>query len=171
LNHRKSSPELAKKDLQALGFSNKELQDIMRYIANHHKPEEFLSTKDPQQVEKKLRKFFSEAGFEKANNLLDVIIADRMGQYNPLQNSTDITDIYDLRKVLKKLQKEEGQFTMKDLAVKGNDIIEHFKLPAGPIIGTLIKKALDRVIDDIKGRNKKSQIFAHLGGYLKMIKK
>jgi hypothetical protein len=41
------------------------------------------------------------------NNLLDITVADRLGQYNPMQNNTDITDIEDLRKILKNLKKEE----------------------------------------------------------------
>jgi hypothetical protein len=38
LNHRNSSPELMKQDFRALGFSNKELDEIARYIAEHHTP-------------------------------------------------------------------------------------------------------------------------------------
>jgi hypothetical protein len=34
-------------------------------------------------------------------------MADRLGQYNPLQNSSDLSDVNDIKKILKKLQKEE----------------------------------------------------------------
>jgi len=118
LNHRKSSPEYAKRDFKALGFSSKEIALISLYIANHHKPEEMLFIKE-EKVEKKVRTFFSEVGYEVANNILDIAIADRLGQYNPLQNSADISDVYTLKDILKKLQKKEGQFTMKDLAIDG----------------------------------------------------
>jgi len=60
LNHRRSSPEYAKKDFKALGFSSKEITTIARYIANHHKPEEMLATKE-ENIEKKVRTFLSEA--------------------------------------------------------------------------------------------------------------
>jgi hypothetical protein len=106
LNHRRSSPEYAKKDFQALGFSSKEITAIARYIANHHKPEEMIFTKE-ENVEKKVRIFFSEAGYEKAMDILDITMADRLGQYNPLQNSSDISDVNKLRMILKKLHKEE----------------------------------------------------------------
>ncbi len=92
-----------------------------------------LATKE-ENVEKKVRTFFSEAGYEKAMNLLDITMGDRLGQYNPLQNSSDISDIDKLKSILKKLHKQEGQFTMKDLAVNGSDIMHHFKLPASPAI-------------------------------------
>ncbi|GHV22056.1 hypothetical protein FACS1894176_05740 [Bacteroidia bacterium] len=38
LNHRNSSPELMKQDFRVLGFSNKEINDIARYIQEHHTP-------------------------------------------------------------------------------------------------------------------------------------
>jgi hypothetical protein len=38
LNHRNSSPELMKQDFRALGFSNKEIDDIAWYISEHHTP-------------------------------------------------------------------------------------------------------------------------------------
>lgn len=65
-----------------------------------------LFTKE-ENIEKKVRTFFSEAGYEQANNILDITIADRLGQYNPLQNSSDISDIYKLKAILKKLYKQE----------------------------------------------------------------
>jgi len=106
LNHRRSSPEYAKTDFKALGFSSKEITDIAWYIAHHHTPEEMIFAKE-ENVEKKVRTFFSEAGYERAMNVLDIAMADRLGQYNPLQNSSDLSDVDKLKTVLKKLQKEE----------------------------------------------------------------
>jgi len=106
LNHRRSSPEYAKKDFQALGFSSKEIASIALYIANHHKPEEMIFAKEDN-TEKKVRTFFSEVGYEQAMNILDIAMADRLGQYNPLQNSSDLSDVDKIKHILKKLQKEE----------------------------------------------------------------
>ncbi|MFA6256668.1 MAG: HD domain-containing protein, partial [Candidatus Absconditabacterales bacterium] len=169
LNHRRSSPEYAKEDFHALGFSSKEITSIARYIAHHHKLEEILYAL-PEKREKKIRQFLSEAGVEKFRNILDITIADRMGQFNPLQNSSDITDIDKIRKIMERLHKQEGQFTMKQLAVSGEDIMKQCKLNAGPKIGELLKKTLARVIDDIKKRNTKKDIFAFLGTQLKQLK-
>ena len=106
LNHRRSSPEYAKTDFKALGFSSKEIADIAWYIAHHHTPEEMIFAKE-ENIEKKVRTFFSEAGYERAMNVLDIAMADRLGQYNPLQNSSDISDVNKLKIILKKLQKQE----------------------------------------------------------------
>ena len=76
--------------------------------------------------------------------------------YNPLQNASDLNDSWYLKK-----------FRAKDLAIKGKDIMEHFHLKPGKIIGELLEVALDRVLGDIKKRNKPDQIFANLANHLK----
>lgn len=165
-NHRRNWPEIAKKDFKNLWFSSKEIDDILRYIAYHHKPEELISVEWDKR-EKKMRKLLSEFGLEKINNILDIAMADRLWQYNPLQNSSDITDISDLKILLKKLEKKEWQFTLKNLAIGWNDIMKYFKIEAWPIVWELIKKSLNRVLDDIKNRNNKTSIFEFIKKYLK----
>ena len=151
-NHRRSSVVYVHSDFSALGFGKKEVDEIARYVAHHHKLEEILfATRDKR--EKKLRKFLSEAGIERVRNIIDITMADRLGQFNPLQNSSDLEDLITLRKMVERLQKEEGQFTAKDLAVNGADVMKHFKLKAWPLVGDLLEKALNRVMDDLKTRN------------------
>lgn len=165
LNHRKSGATFVHEDFAKLGFGKKEIDEISRLVTHHHKMEEILYAL-PDKREKKIRTFLSEAGVERFRNILDITIADRMGQYNPLQNSSDITDIDKIRKVVERLHKQEGQFTMKKLAVNGADLMKEFKLKPGPQIGELLEKALHRVIDDIKERNDKKEIFAHLKKFI-----
>lgn len=166
LNHRFSSGELMKEDFRNLGFSNKEIEEIQRYIKEHHTPGEILLS-TPQNWTKKLRKLFSEAGYEKLQNLLDINIADRLGMYNPLQNSGDLSDSYYLKELLDEINNSEGQFKKSDLVVTGADIMEHFDLKPWKIIGELLQVAFDRVLGDAKQRNTPKQIFANLANYLK----
>jgi hypothetical protein len=76
-NHRRSSAEYVKRDFAKLGFGNKEIDEIVRYVNNHHKLEEILYAL-PEKREKKIRAFLSEAGIEKFRNILDITIADRL---------------------------------------------------------------------------------------------
>jgi len=85
-----------------------------------------------------------------------------MGQYNPLQGINDVGDVYEAVGQLNILHESEGQFTMKDLAVKGDDLIKKFKLKPGPTIGKYLKQIFDRVIDDISNKNNKKSIFEYL---------
>lgn len=165
-NHRRSGPQLAKKDFSKLWFSNKEITEVCNYISRHHKPEEILNA-TIENREKKLRKFLSEAWFDRVNNVFDIAIADRLWQYNPLQNSSDISDVRGLKTQLKKLNDKEGQFTIKNLVIDWNDIIRYFKIQPWPTIWELIQKTLNRVMDDIKHRNKKEKILEFLKKYLK----
>lgn len=166
INHRKSSPKMTSNDFKKLGFSKKEIDEIKWYIAEHHTPGEILDAKDLNQ-KKKLRKLFSEAGYTKVNNLLDITIADRLGQYNPMQNSSDISDVKQLKKLLKELKNDEWQFTIKHLAINWSILIDELKIPAGPEIGKLLKYALERVMNDIKKRNNKESILKYLKLHLK----
>jgi tRNA nucleotidyltransferase (CCA-adding enzyme) len=167
LNHRKGWPDLVKKDFSALGFSNKEIDLIAWYVANHHKPEEILDGEDLDQRKKKLRKFLSENWYIQIENILDITIADRRGQYNPLQNNADLKEVTVLKDLLKQLHTEEGQFTIKELAIDGKKIMKHFALTPSKLIWELLQKAFDRVLADIKTRNKKKEILTYLAVYLK----
>lgn len=166
LNHRVSWPELAKVDLNNLTFSKSEVKEICRYILNHHVPGEILNANEDNRV-KKMRKLYSEVGFDMVNNLLDITIADRLWQFNPMQNSADITDVEELRKILKSLKKDEWQFTYKDLQVDWNKIMEHFNLPAWPIIWELLRSSMNRVLSDIKSRNTEKEIFDYIKWLIK----
>jgi tRNA nucleotidyltransferase (CCA-adding enzyme) len=161
LNHRVSWPEIAKIDFAKLTFSKSDIKDICRYILNHHVPGEILNANEENRV-KKMRKLYSEVWFEMVNNLLDITIADRLWQYNPMQNSSDITDVEELRKILNFLKKNEWQFTQKDLAVNWKIIMNHFKLQPWPQIWELINFAMNRVMVDIKNRNSEKEILWYL---------
>lgn len=168
-NHRRSSPVVAKKEFWELGFSSKELSDISRYIEEHHTPWEILDA-DVEKREKKMRRLLSDKWFDRVNNLLDICIADRLWQYNPLQNSSDISDVYQLRSILKKLHKEEWQFTMKNMKINWVQIMEEFNIEAGKLVWELLEKSFLWVINDIKNRNNKAIILEYIRKYIKLKK-
>ncbi|MDR0859995.1 MAG: hypothetical protein LBO09_03255 [Candidatus Peribacteria bacterium] len=101
------------------------------------------------------------------NNLFDINIADRLGQYNPLQNSSDLSDSYELKNILKKLNKQEGQFKKSDLAINGTTIITQLEITPGPLLGELLNQAFQRVINDISNRNNEKEILIYIKSYLK----
>jgi len=166
LNHRNSSAVLAWEDFSKLWFSNKEIEEIEWYIKEHHTPWEILQA-NPNNWEKKLRKMLSENWYERVNNLLDINIADRLWMYNPLQNASDLADSWYLKDLLLKINKEEGQFTAKDLVVTWKDIMDYFNIAPWKLVWELLGVAMDWVLWNIKERNHKKQIFANLANYLK----
>ena len=170
LNHRESSPILMHEDFSALWFSKKEIETIERYIHEHHTPGEILNSHPNNRI-KKVRKLYSEKWYEMVNNLFDINIADRLGQENPLQNSSDLTDSYYLKELLNQLKISEWQFEMKDLAIDGEKLMKRFKLDPSRLVWELLKQAFDRVLTDINYRNNEKEIFNYLDNYLKNKKK
>ncbi len=170
LNHRESSPVLMKKDFSALGFSKKEIETIEWYIHEHHTPGEILNSHPNNRI-KKVRKLYSEKWYEMVNNLFDINIADRLGQENPLQNSSDLSDSYYLKELLNQLKNSEWQFEMKDLAIGWEKLMKHFKLEPSRLVWELLHQAFDWVLTDIGDRNNEKEIFNYLDNYIKNRKK
>lgn len=166
LNHRRWWSVLVETDFRALWFSKKEIEEIERYVAHHHVLEEVLFAK-PEYREKKIRKLLSSAWYDRMMHIINITISDRLWQYNPLQVGGDISDVEEIAQILTKIQNEEGQFTLKHLALNGNDLKKELKLPAGPLIWELMQQALDRVLGDIQERNSKKELLKYLKAYLK----
>jgi len=160
LNHRNTSWKIMSEDFRKLWFSNKDIEEIKRYIDRHHKPEEVLNAK-PENREKKMRKMLSEWWITRLDNLFDLVRWDREWHYNPIQ-APEINPVEDLRQMAHRLNKSEWQFTIKKLAINWNDIMNKFKLKPWKNIWELIEKAFERAINDIQIRNKKTKIFNFL---------
>ena len=166
LNHRESSPIMMHEDFSALWFSKKEISVIERYIHEHHTPWEILNA-HPNNWIKKVRKLFSEKGYDMVKNLFDINIADRIGQENPLQNSSDLSDSYYLKELLDQLKKAEWQFEKKDLVVDWEKLMRYFKLDQGPVVWELLNQAFEWVLTDISWRNNEKDIYSYLTNYIK----
>ncbi len=126
VHHSTSGVQLASKDLKKIGFSTKECEEITRYIKRHHRPGEILQS-NPVNQTKKIRKLLSEGGLDRSLQLIDIAIADRYGQYNPLQ-APAVQDLHIMKEQLEALHAAEGRFTQKDLAINGTDLMTHFNL-------------------------------------------
>ena len=170
LNHRESSPILMREDFSVLWFSKKEIDTIEWYIHEHHTPWEILNS-HPNNWIKKVRKLYSEKWYEMVNNLFDINIADRIWQENPLQNSSDLTDSYYLKELLKQLRDKEWQFEMGDLVIDWEKLMRRFKLDPSPLVWELLRQAFDWVLTDINNRNNEKEIYNYLENYIKNRKK
>lgn len=73
-------------DMTKLGCSQHEISQISWYVAHHMYPGEILMC-NPKNRIKKARGLLAEVGIAICDHLTDISIADRLGQYNPLQSS------------------------------------------------------------------------------------
>lgn len=160
LNHVVCGAEFAHEDFKALGMSSKELDQIVRYVANHMKIGEIMNaTIDNQR--KKIRTMISEVWPEMVKNLSLLTIADRLGQYNPLQPPI-VEEVRWIMTMVDDLMAEEGRFTIAQLAVDGNDLMKELNISSWPRVGELLHKAFERVSEDIAGRNNRDIIIQYL---------
>ena len=160
IHHPNQWVDFVKEDFKKLWFSSKEIEEIAWYVKHHMKPGEWLRGKE-KTVVKNLKKYLAEYGYRKTKNLLDICIADRLGQYNPLQ-SPEIEWLQWMKKKLDEIYALQWQFSKKDLAINGYDIMKHFNLQPGPIIWKLIDAAFEWVVENPEERNKKEKILEYL---------
>ena len=163
--HPEISVRLAKEDFWKLAFSGKEIDQICRYIKHHHRPGEILDSK-PETWTKKLRELLSEGWFDATIHLLTIAIADRLGQFNPLQKAA-ITELALLKTMVTELYETEWQFTMKQLAINGTDLMQDFWFTPGPQLGELLQKTFERVMTDVPTRNTKEEIYGYLRTFVR----
>lgn len=163
--HPEIGVRLAKEDFSALAFSKAEIDQICRYIKRHHRPWEILDSK-PETWTKKLRELMSEWGYDATLNLLTISIADRLWQYNPLQKAA-ISELELLKTMVTELYDTEWQFTMKQLAINGNDIMQTFGITPWPQLWEILQKAFDRVMTDVPVRNTKEEIYGYLKTFVR----
>lgn len=163
-NHTICGAEFAERDFLALWFSAKEVEEISWYVAMHMRPWQILDARDDNQI-KKLRLLYSEFWYDYVKNLFDICKADRLWQYNPLQWA-EIASVDVLYKKLNILRDTEWQFTKKELAITGYDIMESLHIPAGPLVGELLHKSFQWVVHDVEHKNKKDIILAYIKGLI-----
>ena len=159
-HHTDSGTHLAKKDLSRLTIPKKDIEEICRYIKHHHRPGEILQSSKKKQLGK-IRKLLSEWGLTRCLRLLDIAIADRLGQLNPLQPPA-ITQLEQMKETLITLDQQEGRFHKEDLAVRGWDILSHYNISPGPLIWEILTKIFERVIVDTSTRNIPIEIYRYI---------
>lgn len=160
LNHVNCGQEIAKEYLERIGFSNKEINEVQRYVAYHMKPGGILMSKPENRI-KKMRELYASGGYEWVRNLLDICKGDRRGHFNPIQKPA-INQVDKLYDILNNLKDSEGQFTMSRMAIDGNDIMKEFDCKPGKKVGEYMKKAYEWVLEDVKERNEREKIMHYL---------
>ncbi len=90
------------------------------------KPGEILMG-DPAHYKKKLRPLIAEVGPEIVKNLCFLTVGDRLGQYNPIQ-APQIEEVYTLISLIDEIMTDEGRFTMKQLVINGDILMQELKI-------------------------------------------
>jgi len=159
IHHEHIGAKIAKKRLKNLKFSNYEVNYITNLIYVHMRQSRNIKSAGKRRLCKKLHDLKI-----KPRDFVRLKIADRQANVN--KGKSEITPIKELLRSVGIKSKEEIPFTVKNLALKGGEIIEIFNLQPSPLIGNLQKKLLNYVLEKGIEVNKKEILIQKIKTYL-----
>ena len=130
---------MTKKIMKKLKFSNEQIEIVNNLILNHmfHYTDEW--------TDGAVRRFIRKVGLANIENLFTLRMADRKG--NGARKGLP-APIERLKKRIDNVIEQENAFSVRDLEINGNVIMEEFNLKPGPIIGRILNELLEMVLDN-----------------------
>lgn len=153
--------EITQEEFRKNWFSNKEIEEICFYVKYHMLPWDILSAKT-ENIEKKVKKLLSEYSLLWILNLIDLAIADRLWQFNPIGFWPEIQELYHLKEITQNIFDKQWEFKLWNLAINWNVIMEKFDIKPWPQIREILNQVFDRVIDDVEWRNLQDSIIDYI---------
>lgn len=135
-NHEIVGAHITKKITERLRFSKKDQERLFVLVRYHQ------FTVDERQTDSAIRRFIKNVGKENVQDMLDLRIGDRLGG-GAKETSWRFEKF---KKRLKEVQKQP--FSIKDLKVKGNDVMKILSIKPGPKVGEVLNKLFEEVEQD-----------------------
>lgn len=154
--HGKVSAEMTDKIMRKMKFSNYIRESVIELVYYHDATIE--------EGEKYVKRWLGKIGETQFRRLLQLKKADikaHNSQYSPI-NMGKVKRVED---ILKKVLSEQQCFTLKDLAVNGNDLIKNAEYKAGKELGNTLNLLLQKVIDG-ELPNEKDALMQEAGNWL-----
>ncbi|MEL3912733.1 CCA tRNA nucleotidyltransferase [Treponema pedis] len=136
--HEVVSEKMTRRIMQRLKFSNKETDEVCHLILNHM----FNYTDDWSDAA--VRRFIVRVAPE---NILNLFALRRADGFALTAETIDLRSLLNFQKRIEKILESENAFSIKDLAVNGNDLITAGIAP-GPKLGIILKELFSTVLDD-----------------------
>lgn len=137
-NHDLVGAKVAKKIMQRLKFSNKDIEKVATLIRNH-----MFYYSVGEVTEASVRRLIKKAGEENLKDLIDLRIADRLGSGVPKAKP------YKLRHLEYMMEKvRHDAVSVKMLKINGDDLMKQLRIEPGPKIGAILDVLLSEVIED-----------------------
>ena len=137
--HAKVSAEIAEKSMRNLRLDNKLIADVTQLVESHDR---VIEPNKPI-VRRCLNKF----GELQFLNLIFLQYADKVSQRKNTDIGNQIGKIAEYYRILYEIKQEQSCFTLKDLAINGNDLMRIGYI-AGKSLGTVLNQLLELVMDD-----------------------
>lgn len=146
--HAEEGAIMSKSILSRLKFDNYTIDRISRIIYDH-----LVLDVNYMPTDGEIKRLLKRVGEENIFILFELQRADINSLWNPVPFLKKVDYISNKAKVI--IQNKEPLY-IKDLAVTGSDIINHLNIKQGKIIGEILKRLLENVIDDKNLNNKES---------------
>jgi putative nucleotidyltransferase with HDIG domain len=142
-NHEVVGSKIAKDIAVRLRLSNIQKEKIYTLIRWH------MFTVDEHITDSAVRRFIRRVGLENVKDMIDLRIGDRLG------GGTQTAESWRLKKFKERLEEQlNPPFSINDLAIDGNDIMEQLHLAPGKMIGDMLKTLFLEVDEDLEKNNK-----------------
>lgn len=148
--HGKVSAEITDSIMKRLRFDNETRNNVVELVYYHD------ATFD---VGKKyVKRWLNKIGEKQFRRLLEVRKADIKGQKSDYEKSR-IDKVNNIENILDEILQEQECFSLKDLAVNGNDVKKTMNLKEGKDVGYCLNEILKRVIDGELNNNRDDLIY------------
>lgn len=108
-----------------------------------------LFTVDEKQTDSAIRRFITNVGLENIEQMMALRIGDRIG------GGTQKAVSWRMEEFRKRIdQVLEKPFSISDLKVNGNDIMEALNISPGPKVGEVLNKLFEEVLEDVQKNNR-----------------
>lgn len=148
--HGKVSAEITDSIMKRLRFDNETRNNVVELVYYHDATFEV--------GKKYVKRWLNKIGEKQFRRLLEVRKADIKGQ-KPDYEESRIEKINNIEIILDKILQEQECFSLKDLAVNGNDVKQTMNLKEGKDIGYWLSEILKRVIDGELNNNRDDLIY------------
>lgn len=151
--HEKTGARAAVRAMRRLRYSN-ELIESVKILVDRH----MFTT---AVTDKGRRRLIRRVGTELIFDLLDLRRADVVAQ----GRGGSTADVDQFEKEIRQEIENRSPFGLRDLAVKGNDLMDEFGLAESPLIGQILNYLLEKVLDE-PGDNVRERLLEFARSYL-----
>ncbi len=139
-NHDQIGTQLAKTCLQRLKYSNEMQRKVDTLVRWHMFPIH------PQSTDKAIRRFIAKCGSEHIEDLIQLRKADILAMHHNPKQAWQYYQAMTNR--IREITAYEQPLSVRELAIDGEDLLQHFSLTPGPLIGATLNHLLEIVLED-----------------------
>ena len=142
-NHEVAGASIAREIANRLRLSKKQRDKMVTLIRWH------MFTVDENITDSAIRRFVRKVGIENVADMMDLRIGDRLG------GGTQVAESWRLKKFKERVASElNPPFSINDMVVDGNDVMNELKIKPGPKIGEILNKLFAEVDENLELNNR-----------------